>query len=232
MNKSKTTKSSKSKKVNAKAPTKSLAKKSPKATRKQQNNMKKVVILVAGIIAGLAAFAVVSMVLNKEDESKKTEAPKTETITQPEKKVFVSTKHGFKATFPTTPSPLQQDTEVEGVTVPTTIYLSSSNLKVAYFVSVAEYPAGHFDTSGDIKPALKAAVDGMVESYAGTLKRSSFTTFGSHQAIDAVIEGTQDGERVTARVRNIFAGQRLYSILTIGVSEADHAAFVKSFSLQ
>ena len=182
-----------------------------------------VLYVVAFVVASVAVRGLIGWLNDDKPSSSKLS-------TSTESKEFVSTEYGFKAMFPGLPTTERQNVAVQGYNLTQTFYSKVIGGDKYYAIAAIDYPA-EFDMS-DTKARLEGALNGSAQNISdGQLLSSSFTKFGTYDAIDGTITGTQSGEPVTVRARNILVGQRLYTILVIGVTESEYNSFRDSFQL-
>ncbi len=147
--------------------------------------------------------------------------------TRTEMKEFASVEHGFKLKFPGFPAVEDKNLEINGNTIPYTMYFKNSP------DGSGEYLAGVEDFTGmqiDGKRALEGGINGLVQNIEDAqLVSSSYSTFLGHESIDAHYTAPLNGRTFDGYMTLFVKEQKLYMIGTVGTSKADFDEFVGTF---
>ena len=205
---------------------------------KPRSNTALIVIIIVAVTAVVAAtVAIILIVLAANQTDSTIDSPAKEQTsstdktqdTQPES--YTSETHKFNINFPGEPEVNNSTLDVDGTSVPYTQYMREEGRgSSAYLVQIADYPSS-FDFTGVEREALDGAIDGMAKTSDATIiSRTNTGTFLGSPSSDAVFTITAAGEEYTAYARNFLKGNRLYTIMTLGVAEADYQKFLISFT--
>jgi hypothetical protein len=146
---------------------------------------------------------------------------------------YSASAYGFSINFPETPTvtniPSQKDST--GGTESGTVYdVVDAVTKDVYIVDVIHYSdasAASLSTN-DTRAALLADASQMAQTYKLTLQRTSFTTFNSLTALEAVFVPTNKSASPTD-LFTFLKKNNSYTILGSGMSAAKFTTFVHSF---
>ena len=194
-----------------------------------------IAIAITAVVIAVIAILLIVFSANQRDADTSADSPaKEQNNSSKEEKPtesYTSSTHKFRINFPGTPEVLTSKLDVEGSTVPSTQYMrEEGGGNRAYLVQIAEYP-NDFDFTGVERKALDGAIDGMAETSDATIiSRVNTGTFLGSPSSDAVFTVSTAGKKYTAYARNFLKGNRLYTIMTLGVDEADYQAFLNSFA--
>ena len=147
--------------------------------------------------------------------------------TNTEMKAFNSVEHGFRVDFPGFPTVEDKNLEINGTSIPYTMYFKSSPNESGEYLAAVEDFTG---MTIDVKRALEGGVNGMVQNIEGAeLVSSGYSTFLGHESIDAHYTAPLNGLSLDGYTTLFMKEQNLYILGTIGVTKAEFDEFVGTF---
>lgn len=197
-----------------------------KQAKSQKGKRVTKIILITLLAIGGVFFiaAIVTSVL--ADNSSDSSSILSDTSMKP----YVSSEHGFKVNFPGFPETEHTSTEANGRTIPLTQYSKFfDNDNKGYLVQAGDYPADLIQ-SGNERGIIDGAINGTGRSSGFTLLSSSNNeTLQGYPSGSASYTFTQRGLSYDVYTRNILDGNKLYTLMSIGVSKDDFDVFANSF---
>lgn len=188
-------------------------------------------LIVASIFALTAPPTKTPLTPQKSPPSKTAQTTKTPVAAAATKPVAYSSKSdGFTITFPQQPKVTQQSSSQNNTAIPRTTYsVESDQDRQVYYVSVTRYPDSV--TLPDSKTSLLGGADGMISATPdATAGNITYTTVTGYDALDADYTAPINGTPEQVYARHIMKDRTLYTIFTIGKTQAEFNAFVNSFS--
>lgn len=195
------------------------------AKHKKGSRVAKIILFT--LLAVIALF-IIAAVATSIISSRTSNTPSfvSDTAMQP----YTSSEHGFKVSFPGFPETEHTSVDVEGRTIPLTQYSKFfDNDSKGYMVQTGDYPADLVQ-SGNERGMIDGAINGTGRSAGFTLLSSSNdgTTQG-YPSGSASYTATQSRQSYDVYTIHILRGNKLYTLMSVGVSKDDFGAFANSF---
>lgn len=181
------------------------------------------VTLLATVGVFIIAAVVTSIIANRSSDS-------TSFLPGTSMELYTSSEHGFKVNFPGFPETEHTSVDVEGRTIPLTQYSKFfDNDSKGYMVQAGDYPADLVQ-SGNERSIIDGAINGIGRSAGFTLYSSSNNgTIQGYPSGSASYTATQSGQSYDVYTIHIVRSNKLYTLMSIGVSKGDFDTFVSSF---
>jgi hypothetical protein len=150
---------------------------------------------------------------------------------------FTSTAFGFKISFPGYPTVNNETQQIDGYSIPLTVYQRSNDSNSTYLAAAYDLSSLP-DLSGDPNSVLEGALNGDVETVAkadgittASITSSSFNQFSGLPGIQATVNiKANDGTDYTGYFQIFLKANKMFAIETVGISQSDFNTFVQSFS--
>lgn len=195
------------------------------AKHKKGGRVAKIILITLLAIVGVFIIAAVatSIISNRSSDG-------SSFLSGTSMEPYTSSEHGFKVNFPGFPETEHTSADVEGRTIPLTQYSKFfDNDSKGYMAQTGDYPADLVQ-SGNERGMIDGAINGTGRSSGFTLLSSSNdgTTQG-YPSGSASYTATQSGQSYDVYTIHIVRGNKLYTLMSIGVSKDDFDAFASSF---